>query len=46
MSTPESKVESEVKSATGWIRMHMAWAIGLGCFLFGVIVGYVGHLHR
>lgn len=38
------KLETAEHSASGWVKTHIAWIIGLGCMLVGVVVGY--HLHR
>lgn len=46
--TPEDKLVEEagkVKAAeiaaTGWIKTHMAWAIGAICFITGFIFGHI-----
>ena len=36
-----AKVETAEKSATGWVKTHVAWVIGLGCLLVGFVLGHV-----
>lgn len=37
------KLKADEASATGWVKTHIAWTIGLGCLLVGFVAGYVGH---
>lgn len=39
-------IQSDGLKAAGWVKMHIAWIIGLGCLLLGFIMGHLqGHLH-
>ena len=34
-------VKTAQSSATGWVKTHVAWVIGLGCLLLGFILGKI-----
>lgn len=36
-----SKLEADEVSASGWIKGHTAWLIGLGSFVAGLVVMYL-----
>ncbi len=35
-----SRVYSAEKSATGWVKSHVAWMIGLVAFVVGAFLGH------
>jgi hypothetical protein len=39
-----AKVEAAEVSASGWVKTHVAWVIGLGCALVGFLAGYLAHV--
>jgi hypothetical protein len=40
VAADEAKAAADFTSASGWIKVHVVWLIGLGCFVAGAIVGH------